>query len=101
MARHATRKVAQIDDLEHIRSLGFRGEALASIAAVAEVTLLSHQRNASQGAQVSATNGQISEVTTAASPEGATVTVPNLFTPLPPPLNFLNTLTTPITHFPP
>ncbi len=98
LARHATSKVAQIDDLEHIRSLGFRGEALASIAAVAEVTLLSHQRNASQGAQVSATNGQISEVTTAASPEGATVTVRNLFSAVPARLKFLKSRNTEVSH---
>src|SRR5713101_2909927 len=98
LARHATSKVAQIDDLEHIRSLGFRGEALASIAAVAEVTLLSHQRNASQGAQVSATNGQISDVTTAASPEGATVTVRNLFSAVPARLKFLKSRNTEVSH---
>jgi len=98
LARHATSKVAQIDDLEHIRSLGFRGEALASIAAVAEVTLLSHQHNASQGAQVSATNAQISEVTTAASPEGTTVTVRNLFSAVPARLKFLKSRNTEISH---
>src|SRR5437667_7622748 len=59
LARHATSKVTQIDDLEHIRSLGFRGEALASIAAVAEITFLSRHLEASQGAQVHATNGHI------------------------------------------
>src|SRR2546421_675886 len=83
LARHATSKVTQIDDLEHIRSLGFRGEALASIAAVAEVTLLSHHRGAEQGAQVHAVNGQISEVSAAASPEGTTLTVRNLFSAVP------------------
>ncbi len=98
LSRHATSKVVRIDDLEHIRSLGFRGEALASIAAVAEVTLLSHHRGASQGAQVSATNGQISDVTTAASPDGTTVTVRNLFSAVPARLKFLKSRHTEVSH---
>ena len=98
LSRHATSKVASIDDLEHIRSLGFRGEALASIAAVAEVTLLSHHRGASQGTQVSATNGHISEVTTAASPEGTTLTVRNLFSAVPARLKFLKSRHTEVSH---
>ena len=98
LSRHATSKVARIDDLEHIRSLGFRGEALASIAAVAEVTLLSHHRGAPQGAQVSATNGLISDVTTAASPEGTTVTVRNLFSSVPARLKFLKSRHTEVSH---
>jgi DNA mismatch repair protein MutL len=98
LSRHATSKVASIDDLEHIRSLGFRGEALASIAAVAEVTLLSHHRGVSQGAQVSAANGQISEVTTAASPEGTTLTVRNLFSAVPARLKFLKSRHTEVSH---
>src|SRR5215813_6170432 len=98
LARHATSKVAQIDDLEHIRSLGFRGEALASIAAVAEVTLLSRQRGASQGAQIEASNGQISEITTAASAEGTTITVRNLFSSVPARLKFLKSRNTEVSH---
>src|SRR5437667_6836321 len=88
LARHATSKVAQIDDLEHIRSLGFRGEALPSIAAVAEVTLLSRAGDAGQGAQISAANGQISEVSTAASPIGTMLVVRNLFSAVPARLKF-------------
>src|SRR5438105_9761920 len=98
LSRHATSKVAQIDDLEHIRSLGFRGEALASIAAVAEVTLLSRHREATQGAQVSASNGQISAVSAAASPEGTTLTVRNLFSAVPARLKFLKSRNTEISH---
>ncbi|MFL5701427.1 MAG: DNA mismatch repair endonuclease MutL [Ktedonobacteraceae bacterium] len=98
LARHATSKVTQIDDLEHIRSLGFRGEALASIAAVAEVSLLSHQRGATQGAQVSAINGHISDVSPAASPEGTTLTVRNLFSAVPARLKFLKSRHTEISH---
>ena len=98
LARHATSKVTQIDDLERIRTLGFRGEALASIAAVAEVTLLSRPRTAAQGAQVSAANGQLSEVTAAASPEGTMVTVRNLFSAVPARLKFLKGRNTEISH---
>jgi DNA mismatch repair protein MutL len=98
LARHATSKVAQIDDLEHIRSLGFRGEALASIAAVAEVTLLSRQRGTAQSAQVEAHNGQISEIITAASAEGTTITVRNLFSSVPARLKFLKSRNTEVSH---
>ena len=98
LSRHATSKVAQIDDLEHIRSLGFRGEALASIAAVAEVTLLSRHREAEHGAQVGASNGHISEVTVAASPEGSTLTVRNLFSAVPARLKFLKSRNTEVSH---
>ncbi len=98
LARHATSKVAQIDDLEHIRSLGFRGEALASIAAVAEVTLLSRERGTAQGAQLEAHNGHISEITTAASAEGTTITVRNLFSSVPARLKFLKSRNTEVSH---
>lgn len=98
LARHATSKVWQIDDLEHIRSLGFRGEALASIAAVADVTLLSRHREAEQGAQISASNGQLSAVSVAASPVGTTLTVRNLFSAVPARLKFLKSRTTEVSH---
>lgn len=98
LARHATSKVAQIADLEHIRSLGFRGEALASIAAVAEVTLVSRARGAEQGAQVSALNGQISDVVLSAAAEGTTITVRNLFSAVPARLKFLKSRNTEVSH---
>ncbi|HEY7417779.1 MAG TPA: DNA mismatch repair endonuclease MutL [Ktedonobacteraceae bacterium] len=98
LARHATSKVTDIQDLEHISSLGFRGEALASIAAVADVTLLSRPRDAEQGAQISASNGQLSEVTVAASPEGTTLTVRDLFSAVPARRKFLKSRNTEVGH---
>src|SRR5579885_3310 len=98
LARHATSKVSQIDDLEHISTLGFRGEALASIAAVAEVTLLSRHSEADQGAQINAANGQLSEITPAASPQGTTLTVRNLFNAVPARLKFLKSRNTEVSH---
>ncbi|MDQ6660823.1 MAG: DNA mismatch repair endonuclease MutL, partial [Chloroflexota bacterium] len=98
LSRHATSKVAQIHDLEQIRSLGFRGEALASIAAVAEVILLSRHQDAEQGAQISAEDGLISDVSPAASPAGTTLTVRNLFSSVPARLKFLKSRHTEISH---
>jgi len=98
LSRHATSKVAQIDDLEQIRSLGFRGEALASIAAVADVTLLSRYQTATHGAQIHAQNGEISSVTVAASPAGSSLTVRNLFSSVPARLKFLKSRNTEVSH---
>ncbi|HEY0755815.1 MAG TPA: DNA mismatch repair endonuclease MutL [Ktedonobacteraceae bacterium] len=98
LARHATSKVALIDDLERIRSLGFRGEALASIAAVADVTLLSRHHTASQAAQIHAQNGTLSSVNTAASATGSTLTVRNLFSAVPARLKFLKSRNTEVSH---
>lgn len=98
LARHATSKVARIDDLEQIRSLGFRGEALASIAAVADVTLLSRHGEAAQGAQIHAQNGEFSSVTAAASPDGTSLTVRNLFSAVPARLKFLKSRNTEVSH---
>jgi DNA mismatch repair protein MutL len=98
LERHATSKVAQIDDLERIRSLGFRGEALASIAAVAEVNLVSRPRTAEQAAQISASNGQLSTISPAASPEGTVLTVRNLFSAVPARLKFLKSRNTEVSH---
>lgn len=98
LSRHATSKVAQIDDLEHIRTLGFRGEALASIAAVADVTLLSRHEQAEQGAQIHAVNGQLSDAGAAASPVGTTITVRNLFSSVPARLKFLKSRNTEVSH---
>ncbi len=98
LMRHATSKVTSIDDLERIRSLGFRGEALASIAAVAEVTLLSRSRGEAQGALVSAASGRISDVNAAASPQGTTLSVRNLFSAVPARLKFLKSRHTEVSH---
>jgi len=98
LARHATSKVAQVTDLEQLDSLGFRGEALASITAVADVQLLSRHRNADQGAQISAQNGTFSGVVIAASPVGTSLTVRNLFHAVPARLKFLKTRSTEVSH---
>jgi DNA mismatch repair protein MutL len=90
-ARHATSKVWALGDLERIATLGFRGEALASIAAVAGVTLLSRPRAATLGAQMAVMEGEAGMPTPAGAPAGTTVTVRGLFASVPGRLKFLKT----------
>ncbi len=79
MARHATSKIASLDDLEAVASLGFRGEALPSIGSVARVTLTSRVAGAGTAWQLSADNGVLSEPRPAAHPVGTSVEVEDLF----------------------
>ena len=91
VARHATSKIGGVGDLERVASLGFRGEALASIAAVAEVVLTSRRRDAGAGARLRVRGSQTLEHGPAAHPPGTTVEVRDLFATTPARLRFLRT----------
>ena len=77
--RHATSKIAEAEDLEQIMTFGFRGEALASIAAVAEVTLRTRRAEAETGTQVTIGNFGVTEVSECSAPAGTSIAVRNLF----------------------
>jgi len=96
LARHATSKIVSLEDLEAVVSLGFRGEALPSIASVARMSLVS--RHGASAWQVEADNGQISELVPAAHPIGTTVEVHDLFYNTPARKKFLRTERTEFNH---
>ncbi|MEQ8515833.1 MAG: DNA mismatch repair endonuclease MutL, partial [Chromatocurvus sp.] len=99
LARHATSKIAELDDLEAVATLGFRGEALASIGSVSRLTLTSN--TAAEGAGVCAfTEGRDMAVTVrpAAHPRGTTVEVRDLFFNTPARRKFLRTDKTEFGH---
>ena len=77
--RHATSKIRKADDLENVKSMGFRGEALASIAAIAHVELGSKTEDDRIGHKIVVEGGKILEIEDSASQKGTTITVSNLF----------------------
>ena len=87
--RHATSKIATAEDLERITTYGFRGEALASIAAVAQVTLRTRTADAEVGCQVEFAASQHESTTEAAVPQGTNIAVRNLFYNVPARRKFL------------
>ncbi len=96
--RHATSKVRSIDDLERLRTLGFRGEALASIAAVAQVALKTKRVEDEAGTLVRVEGGEHVETRPCAVPNGTSVAVRNLFYNVPARRNFLKTPATELKH---
>lgn len=92
--RYATSKIANINDLENIESLGFRGEALPSIAAVAEVEMLTRYKDEETGTYLKVKDGNISVREPRGAPAGTTVTVRNLFRHIPARLKFLKSTST-------
>lgn len=88
--RHATSKISSADDLFSINTLGFRGEALPSIAAVADVTLVTRQRDQLAGAYISLKGGTVAESGKRGCAPGTVVSVLNLFRNVPARLKFLS-----------
>lgn len=101
-ARHATSKIAREEDLYAIKTLGFRGEALSSIAAVSKVEVLTRTADSATGAKVSLEGGVITDIQPVGCPLGTTMVVTDLFFNTPARLKFMkgdSSESTPIIEF--
>src|ERR1700716_1391124 len=98
LARHATSKIACLDDLEAVTTLGFRGEALPSIGSVSRLRIVSCAAGAAHGAQVDADGGALTPVRPAAHPPGTTIEVRDLFFNVPARRKFVRSDATELTH---
>jgi DNA mismatch repair protein MutL len=87
--RHATSKIQTIEDLFHIRTMGFRGEALASIAAVSQVELKTKRQEDETGVYIEVENSVVKKQEPVAAPNGTSIAMKNLFFNVPARRNFL------------
>lgn len=90
--RHATSKISQAADLFKIRTMGFRGEALASIAAIAHVELKTKQKDEELGCIIQIEGSEVKKQEAIATTNGTTITVKNLFFNVPARRNFLKSI---------
>ena len=98
LSRHATSKISSLEDLEAVVSLGFRGEALPSIASVSRLSLTSREAASDSAWQVLAESGEVSQPRPAAHAVGTTVEVADLFFNTPARRRFLRTERTEFSH---
>lgn len=99
LSRHATSKISSLDDLESITSMGFRGEALASISSVSRLALISKPANQSEAWQAQCEGREMQvKITPAAHPDGTSVDVQDLFFNTPARRKFLRTEKTEFSH---
>jgi DNA mismatch repair protein MutL len=96
--RHATSKIATDADLEAIRTMGFRGEALSSIAAVSQVKMVTAIKGMAEGVSIEIEGDAIKVITDAAAPQGTSIEISHLFYNTPARLKFLKSATTEFSH---
>ncbi len=97
-ARHATSKIASVEELASIATLGFRGEALASIAAVSQLTIVTRAAEEDVGTLLRLEGGKVTHRQKKGCPQGTVITVENLFYNVPARLKFLRAETTERKH---
>ncbi len=98
LERHATSKIFAISDLDHITTLGFRGEALAAISAVSRFRMITRIAEENAGTEVIMLGGKLQDVRDVGCPKGTTIEVRNLFFNVPARRKFLRSDQTELTH---